>query len=232
MATTNTIILSLVCLGQVVMGSSGEYGPYTFQANHIWLSYGFEKTTYESSLANAYNDGFVVIQNREVNSSPQFETNGWDEYVKGFGVEGADEGFWLGLEKMYQATKEGNWQLLQKYTFTNGSTAWFLFDDFLVGPRTTKYVLTLGPVREKHSQILIWKDNSYFLDGSGMPFSTHDNDNDRLGNENCAKSYKGGWWFHKWAWFCANCKKNVFYPFTPLVKGTLMAMRRKPKILG
>ena len=34
---------------------------------------------------------------------------------------------------------------------------------------------------------------------NGMKFSTFDRDNDKsvTGNFNCAKSWKGGWWFNK-----------------------------------
>ena len=37
---------------------------------------------------------------------------------------------------------------------------------------------------------------------NGMKFTTHDVDNDRDNNYNCAEKYKGGWWFRKC--HCAN----------------------------
>ena len=42
---------------------------------------------------------------------------------------------------------------------------------------------------------------------NGMYFTTIDNDNDNLANNNCAKRYNGGWWYEA----CHNANPNGQY---------------------
>lgn len=45
-----------------------------------------------------------------------------------------------------------------------------------------------------------------FSSHNGMKFTTKDSDNDKRNNANCAKQFRGGWWFHSCysALLCSN----------------------------
>jgi len=226
MAPTFLKLLAILSLGAVVNSQPGKRLGDGSSSKLLGLPFG--KTTYEESIANADNHNFVVIQNRKYDASPQFETNGWNEYANGFGSEGADAGYWLGLNRISQATSAGRWQLLMRYTLNDGTTSWFLYDDFRVGTSTYNYALTLGSVREVESQISLGSNVvSTLMYMNGAQFSTHDRDDD----DNCAKSRKGGWWFRSCAYYCANCMLEEFQSRdwgASKVKEILMAMRRTP----
>lgn len=130
--------------------------------------------------------GWTVIQRRQ-DGSVEFNQP-WEAYEQGFGNLNGE--FWLGLEKMHSIAKDGGYILNIDMADWNGDSA------------TVRLPIRLGGSDTKYS--LYVKEDSAFgpLESSlgtdaktGLPFSTHDQDNDRKSDTNCAKHLSGGWWF-------------------------------------
>ena len=123
--------------------------------------------------------------------------------------------FWIGLDKMYEYTKSGDWKLKVEIKYDvlrNGAPStragtWGVgeWDNFAVASEANKYRLTIGSRTKKENMGVF--DSFYYCDG--MYFSTkedgRDNDNSPL---NCAQLCKGSWWFNNCAANCLNCKRN------------------------
>jgi len=45
---------------------------------------------------------------------------------------------------------------------------------------------------------------------NGMKFTTHDQDNDRFYNMNCADARRGGWWYNHSFFACLTCYTEKF----------------------
>ncbi|KRF81215.1 fibrinogen-like protein 1 isoform X2 [Drosophila virilis] len=132
--------------------------------------------------------GWTVIQ-RRLDGSVNFNRN-WNDYRNGFGDLNGE--FFIGLEKLHRMTAAQPHELLvflETFTFR---TTFITFSKFLVGSEDTDYEL---------QQI---EFNGGYYDGNGrtltynigQKFSTHDRDNDNYWIKNCAKAFKGGWWFN------------------------------------
>ena len=69
----------------------------------------------------------------------------------------------------------------------NGMT--WIYHKFKVDGSNEKYRLHIGEAKGP--------PNGYdaMAQHDGMLFTTHDNDNDVLGDNSCANVYQGGWWF-------------------------------------
>ncbi|XP_025029017.1 angiopoietin-related protein 4 isoform X1 [Python bivittatus] len=141
------------------------------------------------------NGGWTVIQQR-LDGSVDFDRL-WDAYKDGFGNLTGD--FWLGLEKMHQIVKEGQFHLLIELQDWEGNarSAQFLFR---LGGEDTAYTLSLlGPI--------LGELESAMGDFPQLPFSTRDQDHDLKGDTNCAKHLSGGWWFS----YCGHVNLNGKY---------------------
>ncbi|XP_064553637.1 fibrinogen-like protein 1 [Drosophila montana] len=132
--------------------------------------------------------GWTVIQ-RRLDGSVNFNRN-WNDYRNGFGDLNGE--FFIGLEKLHRMTVAQPHELLvflEAFTFR---TKFITFSKFLVGSEDTDYEL---------QQI---EFNGSYYDGNGraltynirQKFSTYDRDNDNYWVKNCAKAFKGGWWFN------------------------------------
>ncbi|XP_005920721.1 angiopoietin-related protein 4 [Haplochromis burtoni] len=130
--------------------------------------------------------GWTVIQRRQ-DGSVDFDQL-WDAYEKGFGSLNGE--FWLGLEKIYSIAKDGSYILNIKLSDWVDDLATVRLP-FQLGGQETKYSLQI-----QKGGIFSDLESSLATDtASGLPFSTHDQDNDQKSDTNCAKHLSGGWWF-------------------------------------
>lgn len=141
-----------------------------------------------SKIAGA---GWIVIQQR-INGGEDFYRN-WETYKNGFDVFTGD--FFLGLEKVHRLTNDKPHELyIYLESFKEGKYngyTWFArYDNFRIAGENDKYrLLSLGTYSGN-------SDKNRMRDCLQRPFSTFDTDNDSYDNYNCAKNYKGGWWYH------------------------------------
>ena len=117
---------------------------------------------------------------------------GWTDYENGFGnVKGEH---WLGLKKISCLTSVGvKTKLRIDLADFAGHSKYACYDSFHVGTPSTNYRLTVGGYQNWGIGAAGDSMTSYSL--NGMPFSTHDRDNDRSGG-NCATSRQGAWWYN------------------------------------
>ena len=127
---------------------------------------------------------------------------GWTEYENGFGnVKGEH---WLGLKKISCLTSvTGKTKLRIDLDDFAGHTKYACYDYFHVGTPSTNYRLTIGGYQDWGLGIA---GDSLVKHHNGMPFSTHDRDNDRYSG-NCAVSYQGAWWYNS----CYDSNLNGLY---------------------
>uniref|UniRef100_A0A2M4BTA5 Putative ficolin n=2 Tax=Anopheles marajoara TaxID=58244 RepID=A0A2M4BTA5_9DIPT len=132
-----------------------------------------------------FNGGWMVIQHR-FDGILDFDRN-WKDYRNGFGE--ADGEHWLGLEQVYQFTKQQDCELLVELKDFHGTYKYARYDLFGIGSETEQYKLkTLGEHSGTAGDSLIYN--------KGMKFSTSDRDNDEKYNGNCAVECDAGWWFN------------------------------------
>ena len=130
--------------------------------------------------------------------------------------------FWLGLDKMHEYTKRGNWKLkveikydalaIPSYSSPLAGT-WGIgeWENFTVASEADKYRLTIGRrIRNDNITIRSYTTFDPFFNHNGAYFSTEeegrDNDKDPA---NCARERKGSWWFSACkseANHCLNCR--------------------------
>ncbi|XP_026005790.1 angiopoietin-related protein 4 [Astatotilapia calliptera] len=130
--------------------------------------------------------GWTMIQRRQ-DGSVDFDQL-WDAYEKGFGSLNGE--FWLGLEKIYSIAKDGSYILNIKLSDWVDDLATVRLP-FQLGGQETKYSLQI----QKGGTFSDLESSLATDTASGLPFSTHDQDNDQKSDTNCAKHLSGGWWF-------------------------------------
>ena len=86
-----------------------------------------------------------------------------------------------------------------------GHTKYTCYDSFHVGTTSTNYRLTIGGYQ--NGGIGAAGDSITRHNLNGMPFSTHDRDNDRHTTANCAVSRQGAWWYN----VCTHSNLNGLY---------------------
>ena len=129
--------------------------------------------------------GWTVFQ-RRMDGTVDFNC-GWKDYLKGFGD--LDGEFWLGLNKIHRLTARAiNSTLRVDLQDFSGNKTYAKYSKFYVGDSDTKYKLLVGGYTGDAGDGL--------KSHTGMKFTTKDHDNDNCG-DNCAVSFKGGWWYHK-----------------------------------
>ncbi|KAM7355806.1 ficolin-2-like isoform 2-T2 [Cochliomyia hominivorax] len=130
------------------------------------------------------NPDWTVILRREDGSEDFFRT--WDEYKEGFGNTKGE--FFIGLENLHEMTSGGDQELLIILEDFESKTRYAKYDKFVVGSEDDKYaILELGGYSGDAGDSLSYHRT--------RKFSTKDQDNDNNPSINCAKEYKGGWWF-------------------------------------
>ncbi|XP_030607402.1 angiopoietin-related protein 4 [Archocentrus centrarchus] len=145
--------------------------------------------------------GWTVIQRRQ-DGSVDFDQL-WQAYEKGFGNLNGE--FWLGLERIYSIAKDGGYILnIRLSDWVDDLTTVRL--PFQLGGQETKYSLQI-----QKAGTFSTLESSLAADASGIPFSTHDQDNDQKSDTNCAKHLSGGWWFSN----CGRANLNGRYFQSP-----------------
>uniref|UniRef100_A0A182F1U1 Fibrinogen C-terminal domain-containing protein n=1 Tax=Anopheles albimanus TaxID=7167 RepID=A0A182F1U1_ANOAL len=140
--------------------------------------------------------GWMVVQHR-FDGSLSFDRT-WTEYRNGFGA--VDGEHWLGLERIFQFTKEHECELLVEMKDFYNNSNYARYDSFGIGSEAEHYKLaTLGTHNGTAGDSL--------TSHKGMKFSTSDRDNDNSANGNCAMDWDGGWWFNS----CGNVYLNGLY---------------------
>ena len=139
--------------------------------------------------------GWIVIQRNKKGSLVNFNRN-WTDYEKGFGDLTAE--FWYGLDEMHCLTQRGQWEMRVDYQFNNKTWSYLHYNQFSVGSANEEYPLTVGGFTG------VGTDSFASLPLNGMKFSTPDNDNDKWNGNNCAVTFKSGWWHND----CYNINAN------------------------
>merc|ERR1712183_998270 len=95
--------------------------------------------------------------------------------------------FWLGLEDIHSMTENGDYELRIDLMDFQGNRRYAHYSDFMVDDANSGYMLKVGG----------YKGNAgdSFSTHSGKRFSTWDMDRDEWRSGNCARDYKGGWWY-------------------------------------
>ncbi|XP_049538542.1 fibrinogen-like protein 1 [Anopheles darlingi] len=161
--------------GKALVKTSGKYNISPTASSSPFSAYCEEEK---------FGGGWMVIQHR-FNGSLSFNRN-WTDYRNGFGdVEGEH---WLGLEKVYQLTKEHTYELLVEMKDFQNNYKYAKYSSFAIGSESESYrMTTLGTHSGTAGNSLRYH--------KGMKFSTPDKDNDVRDDANCAQICAGGWWF-------------------------------------
>jgi len=140
-------------------------------------------------------DGLVwtTIQKR-TNGSVDFNRE-FSAYEKGFGDASGE--YWAGLQTINRLTMNGDWQLHVELVEYNGSVAHASYGSFQVG-NSPYYILSVSSYSGNAGDSL--------ASSNGAKFSTPKEDQDGSPNGNCAKTYRGGWWYN----FCTRACLNAF----------------------
>ena len=145
-----------------------------FSAPHVAITPGLEQE-----------DGWIIIQ-RRVDASVSFERS-WDEYATGFGD--TDCNFWLGLDTIHDLTTVQPMRLQIDVVPYNYPEASIPYQQFHVGDAASDYLLTITSDTSGYNTLY-----TSFKYSSGNVFSTYDRNNHNA--DNCAQSYRAGWWFN------------------------------------
>ncbi|KAF4118008.1 hypothetical protein G5714_000059 [Onychostoma macrolepis] len=139
--------------------------------------------------------GWTVIQ-RRMDGSVNFYRP-WDQYKKGFG--NVESEYWLGLENMYQLTRNRVYMLrvdLEDFTERKGFA---LYSSFSVHSETDGYKLLVSGFNDGGAGDSLAYHNK-------QKFSTFDMDQDP-DSTNCARRFLGGFWYKN----CHEANPNGVY---------------------
>ncbi|PIK36397.1 hypothetical protein BSL78_26770 [Apostichopus japonicus] len=140
--------------------------------------------------------GWTVFQ-RRVNGSVDFYRN-WLSYKEGFGE--LDHEFWLGNDKLYYLTNQGNYTLRIDLVDRAGNPYYAEYDLFRINDENDNYRLSgLGTFNGTAVGDSL---RSHYK----REFSTYDRDNDVNAN-NCAETRHGAWWYG----YCCHSNLNGNY---------------------
>lgn len=141
--------------------------------------------------------GWTTFQRRgNYNRPKDYFYKGWVDYSLGFGK--LDEDFWLGNEKIYALTNQGNYSLRIDMEDKEGNKRYAVYKQFWIENEKQKYKL--------HVSGFDGNAGDSFSNLNEMKFTTKDRDND-VWHNNCAESFKGGWWYSN----CHGANLNGLY---------------------
>ncbi|XP_070588862.1 fibrinogen-like protein 1 isoform X1 [Erythrolamprus reginae] len=143
--------------------------------------------------------GWTVIQ-RRCNGKENFYRE-WLDYKEGFGqLQGKDDEYWLGNDKIYDLLFNGGISLKIDLMDWHGERRYAIYDDFQIRNETNNYRLWFGIYSGTAGNALSGGSNfesQWSASHNGMPFSAPDRDHDRFLTGNCAVENKCGWWFNR-----------------------------------
>ncbi|NWH79224.1 ANGL3 protein, partial [Piaya cayana] len=128
-----------------------------------------------------FGSSWTVIQNR-VDGSLDFNQT-WNAYANGFGD--LNEEFWLGLNKTYSITKQGDYILRIELQDWKDNKRYIEYAFSLGGPETD-YALQLSRISGSIPNAL--------PEQTELRFSTPDSHVDMRNDFSCPENYLGGWW--------------------------------------
>ena len=128
--------------------------------------------------------GWTVFQ-RRMDGAVNFYHN-WTDYQQGFGNLSGE--FWLGLDKIHRLTSNATELRVDMRDF-EGNSAYAQYTCFSVGDSSSKYILSVSGYSGTAGDSLALHN--------GHRFSTRDQDNDNAPLGNCARWFKGAWWYRK-----------------------------------
>ncbi|XP_053551537.1 ficolin-1-like [Bombina bombina] len=141
--------------------------------------------------------GWIVFQRRWDGSVDFFRD--WKSYKTGFGSRLNE--FWLGNDNIHKITSTGTWELRIDLQDFENTKHFAKYTSFKLMGEAEKYKLLIGAFNGGISNA----GDSLSIHSS-QRFSTKDQDNDGS-SSNCAKLYKGGWWYNN----CVTSNLNGFY---------------------
>ena len=146
------------------------------------------------------NDGGWTVFQRRIDGTVNFYRN-WTEYKNGFGDLNGN--FWLGVEKIHRLTKANHGTILRiDIRHKNGNNGSAVYTTFRVNKEIFKYRLLVRGYSGNAGDLLTYHNKMFF--------STFDVDNDNKTSQNCARDYKGGWWYRD----CHISNLNGQYPIS------------------
>ncbi|ELU05732.1 hypothetical protein CAPTEDRAFT_174629, partial [Capitella teleta] len=138
---------------------------------------------FEPGLRNKTEGSSWTVVQRRIDGSVSFART-WDEYKNGFGD--VNEEFWIGNEKLYYLTSQGEYELQIDMWDLEGEYWWAHYDVFRVDTEGVNFRLNVNGYSGNSTDALRYSNH--------MPFSTMDLDND-VSSTHCAKFYTAGWWY-------------------------------------
>ncbi|XP_057291869.1 fibrinogen C domain-containing protein 1-B-like [Hydractinia symbiolongicarpus] len=167
------------CLQHYQTGGNVD-GLYLVNMNHLRLVQVYCDQTTDGG-------GWTVFQ-RRMDGTVNFYRN-WREYKTGFGK--LQHEFYLGNENLYyltlQALYRSGSQLRVDMVDWNDNRIYAKYYNFHIGNDYTDYTLHVRSYSGNAG-------DSLTIPHDGKKFSTYDLDNDE-DTRNCAKTYRGAWWF-------------------------------------
>ncbi|CAM4458152.1 unnamed protein product [Leuciscus chuanchicus] len=129
------------------------------------------------------NGGWTVFQRRMDGSVNFYQP--WKEYKRGFG--NVESEYWLGLENMYQLTRNRKYMLRVDMEDFTGRKGFALYSSFSVDCETDGYKLHVSGFKDGGAGDSLTYHNE-------QKFTTFDKDQDTYEN-NCAKLHLGAFWY-------------------------------------
>ncbi|XP_071820706.1 fibrinogen-like protein A isoform X2 [Apostichopus japonicus] len=147
----------------------------------------------------------LSVFQRRVNGSVDFYRN-WTSYKEGFGELSHE--FWLGNDKIYYLTNQGNCQLRIDLVSKYGAPYYANYDLFRINDESDKYRLSgvgkFSGTADAPGNYTGFQVLKYNLK---VPFSTFDKDSDKYQDGNCAIKHHGAWWYKS----CSRAHLNADY---------------------
>ncbi|XP_078135280.1 microfibril-associated glycoprotein 4-like [Sander vitreus] len=127
----------------------------------------------------------------------------WDQYKIGFGNAAGE--YWLGLENIYQLTRNRQSELLVQMENFEGNKAFALYTSFFIGAECDGYKLNVSGFINGGA------GDTPMTNHNGMKFTTIDKNQDTSPYGNCAIQTLGAFWYN----YCYTTNPNGLYRWGP-----------------